>query len=352
MIIKTNKILITLLLLIGQTLSSQTGGENIFSFLNVASNAKQIALGGKTISLTNDVNQAVFNPATINNNLNNQLAVNYTSYLAGTHIGSVSFAHKINNHIGTLHSSINYFNYGTLIRADVEGNELGTFNASDIAVSLGYAYQIPNTYFRIGSNLKFIHSAIDNFSSTGLALDLGILYKNPLKPYTLALSVRNIGTQLSTYNGTEESLPFEVILGGDYQLEKVPLRWYFTMDNLQKWQVAVANPSNSTTDLEGNTTDENIGFVDNLFRHFVIGAELFPESVINLRVGYNFRRNKELRIQNTRSFGGLSFGFGLKMNRIKLNYALARYHSASNVSTFSLNIDLDRDFVSKKAKSY
>jgi hypothetical protein len=34
-------------------------------------------------------------------------------------------------------------------------------------------------------------------------------------------------------------------------------------------------------------------------------------------------------------------GFGIKMNRFKFNYAHSKFHSATNVNTFSLEIDLD-----------
>ena len=126
------------------------------------------------------------------------------------------------------------------------------------------------------------------------------------------------------------------------RLEYVPLKWYFTADNLQQWNLAVPNPSNQTTNLEGDTTDENISFLTNTFRHFVVGAELFPESAINLRLGYNFRRAAELKMQNVRTFGGISFGFGIKMKRFKFNYAFSKYHTATNASTFSMQIDFDR----------
>ena len=85
-----------------------------------------------------------------------------------------------------------------------------------------------------------------------------------------------------------------------------------------------------------------ISFLDNTLRHFLIGAEFFPESLINLRLGYNFRRAAELKLQNVRTFGGISFGFGIKMNRFKFNYAFSKFHSASNASTFSLEMDLNR----------
>ncbi|MDG1527973.1 MAG: type IX secretion system protein PorQ [Polaribacter sp.] len=330
------------MLLFPSLIYSQVGGESVYEFLNIPTSAKQAALGGKTITLVNDINQPLWNPAIINESLDNQLAVNYSSYLSGINIGSVAFAKNINRQFGMLHGSIKYINYGSFIEADESGNITGNFSASDIALSVGYAYNIPSSNIFVGTNVKLISSSISNYSSTGIAADFGILYHNIYKPYTITLVVRNIGTQISSFNDESEKLPLEIMLGGSYKLENVPIKWHLTIDNLQQWDVSISNPSNQTSDIEGNVTQENISFFNNALRHFVVGAELFPESAINLRLGYNFRKSQEYKLQNVRTFGGISFGFGLKMNNFKFNYAYSKVHTASNVSTFSLQINLDR----------
>ncbi len=334
--------ILIILLISFNLIYSQVGGESVFQFLNLPTSSRQIALGGEVLTLTDDVNQPLWNPAALNVNLDRQLAINYTNYLAGISLGSVSYAHILSRRFGTLYGNITYLNYGSLIEADELGNETGTFNASDVAFTLGYSYKFPRSDISIGINTKFINSSIGNFSSSGLATDIGISYYNPTKSYSFALVFRNIGTQVQTFNGTSEKLPFKVALGGSYKLEYVPLKWYVTIDNLQQWDLSVSNPSNQTSDLEGNVTEENISFLQNAFRHFVVGAELFPESIINLRAGFNFRRAAELKLQNTRTFSGISLGFGVKMNRLRFNYAFSRFHSADNTSTFSLLFDLDR----------
>jgi hypothetical protein len=322
--------------------SGQVGGEEIYQFLNLSTSARQISLGGEVLTLLDDVNQPMWNPSVINQDLDNKLSVNYTNYLTGINIGSMSFAKFISRRFGTIHGSIKYINYGSLIGADELGNETGNFNASDIAISIGYSINIPKTNFFIGSNIRLINSNISNFSSTGISTDLSILYNNPYKPYLITLVARNLGTQIKSYTGKKEVLPFKLALGGSYKLEHVPLKWYATIDNLQKWDISVSNPSDQTTGLDGSVTDKNIGFIENTMRHLVIGAELFPESALNVRVGYNFRRSAELKLQNVRTFSGFSFGFGIKMNKLKFNYAYSKFHSAANASTFSLLIDLDR----------
>ncbi|QMU64256.1 MAG: type IX secretion system protein PorQ [Flavobacteriaceae bacterium] len=320
---------------------TQVGGEQIYQFLNLSTSSKQVALGGEILTLIDDVNQPIWNPSVINAELDNQLAVNYTNYLAGINIGSASYAKVISRRFGTIYGNIQYLNYGTLIGADENGNETGTFNASDIALSAGYAFNLPWTNIYMGFNVKLISATISNFTSYGFATDLSILYNSPYKPFRVTLVLRNLGRQIKSFNGITERLPLKVAIGFDYQLEHVPLKWYVTIDNLQKWNISVPNPSEQTVDLEGNITNEGGSFIGNAIRHFIVGAELFPENAINLRVGYNFRRARELKLQNARSFSGISFGFGIRMNKLKFNYAFSKYHTASSTSTIGINIDLD-----------
>ncbi len=338
---KINPVII-LFLLYSLSNKAQIGGDRVYQFLNYSSSSRQVALGGEVLTLTEDINQPIWNPSVINAEMDNQLSVNYSSFLAGINIGSISYARQISRRFGTIHGSIQFLDYGTLIGADEQGNEIGNFNANDLAVSIGYAVNLPWTNLYFGSSIKLINSNISNYTSIGMAADFAILYNSPYKSYSFTVVVRNIGTQIKTYNGIDERLPFKVSLGASYKLDHVPLKWHFTLDNLQKWNVSFVNPSNQTIDLEGNITEAQNGFIVNTLRHFVIGAELFPENALNVRLGYNFRRAAELKLQNVRTFGGISIGFGIKMNKLKFNYAYSKFHSAANASTFGLQIDLDR----------
>ncbi len=323
-------------------LSAQVGGERVYSFLNIPTSAHQAALGGEALTIKDDVNQPLWNPATISRYMDNQMAMNYVNYLAGVNMGSLTFAHLINRRFGTLHGGIQYINYGEFIEADENGNELGDFSARDLAVSVGYAYNIPWSDFYVGGNFKILGSKIENYTSQGLAADFGVYYYSDERPYSFTGVIRNMGYQISPYENTREDLPLEIAVGASYQLYDVPLKWHLTINNLQQWNVAVANPSNSETDLEGNTTEEDINFFTNAIRHVVIGGEFFPEKGFNIRFGYNFRRAAELSLIETRTFAGITLGFGLIMGRFKLDYAFTKYHPVDNTSTFTLHIDLNR----------
>jgi len=335
------KKIILLIFLISLNSFSQVGGESIYNFLNLTGSARQAALGGKTLTLLDDVNQPLWNPSIVSNRLDNKLSINYLNYLADVNLTSATFAHMINRNFGTVHTGISYLNYGKFIGADENGVETGSFKAYDLSISLGYSYNIFKTDFFVGVNVKLINSVIDNYSSLGIGADLALLYYNEYEPYAFTIVVRNVGYQITVFDETREELPLQIDLGVLYKLENVPINWHFTLDNLQQWDISESNPSNSVTDIDGNVTNEHISFLDNAIRHLSIGAEIFPEGAFNLRLGYNFRRAKELQLIDKRTFSGFTAGFGLKMNKLKFNYAFSKYHPASNASTFSLQINLN-----------
>ena len=305
------------------------------------SSPRQAALGGKIITNVDyDVTQGLYNPATINLEMDNQLALNYANYLGDISYGTAAYAYTIDRRVQTFHAGITYVNYGSFDGYDENGNSTGTFTGNETALSFGYAFQIGFSDFYAGANIKLISSKLEQYSSLGGALDFGLIYINEYLEFNASLAIRNLGTQFTTYAGLNEPLPFEIDLGFSQKLKNVPIRWHLTFENLQQWPIAAANPARVTTDLSGNQTQEEIGFLSQLIRHTLVGAELFPDRGFNIRLGYSFRRAEELRILEQRNFSGLSFGIGIKFNKLRFSYTHARYSSASNTSFLGVQISL------------
>ncbi|WP_299114123.1 type IX secretion system protein PorQ [uncultured Winogradskyella sp.] len=322
---------------------AQLGGESTYQFLNLVSSPRQAALGGKIITnFDKDVTEALYNPASINSDMHNQAALNFSSYLGGITYGTAAYAYTWDRRVQTFHFGVTYINYGQFDGYDLNGVSTGSFSGNEVALSFGYNYNIPFTDFYVGANAKVITSQLEQYNSIGGALDLGVMYINEDLDFHAALTVRNFGTQFKTYAGLNERLPFEVNFGMSQTLEYIPLRWHLTMENLQEWPIGVSNPARATTDLSGNLTEEKVGFLNNALRHLILGAELWPDKGFNIRLGYNFRRAEELRIVDQRNFSGLSFGLGLKINKMKFSYTHARYTGSANTSFFGLQIDLNR----------
>ncbi|WP_445957159.1 type IX secretion system protein PorQ [Yeosuana sp.] len=320
---------------------AQLGGESTYQFLNLVSSPRQAALGGKVLTNVDyDVTQGLYNPATINPDMDNQLALNYTNYLGGISYGTVAYAYTVDRRTQTFHAGITYINYGSFEGYDENGNQTGSFTGNESALSMGYALRIGYSDFYFGTNVKLITSKLEQYNSFGVATDLGLLYINEALDFQAAIAIRNLGTQITTYAGLKESLPFEVDFGMSQTLENVPIRWHVTLENLQQWPIAVSNPARVTSDLSGNQTQEKIGFLGKAIRHTILGAELFPEGGFNIRLGYNFRRAEELRIVDQRNFSGLSAGFSMKIKKLRFSYTHAKYTSAANSNFFGLQLNL------------
>lgn len=319
---------------------SQIGGRYTYEFLNLVTAPRQAALGGKVITIYDeDVNQAHFNPAAINAEMHNRLALNYGTYFNEVTHGTASYAYTYDRHLQTFQAGVNYVNYGNFEGFDENGQPTAAFTGSEIALSFGYAYNIPYTNIHVGASAKLISSNLEIYNSFGGALDIGALFIDEKNDVNWALAIRNIGTQFSTYNGVNEKLPLEIIAGVSQELENVPIRWHLTLENLQQWNVAFSNPERAESTFDGESTPEKVSFVNNALRHVIMGVELFPKRAFNLRLGYNFRRAEELRIEEKRNFSGISLGFGLKLNKLKFNYSYSRYTLAGNTSLFGLIIN-------------
>lgn len=331
--------LICVVLLVNTFCYGQLGGRDTYQFLNLMSSPRQAALGGKIITnFDGDPDAALYNPAAINPKMDNQLSVNYANYLADVNYGTASYAYLWDRHVQVFHASVTYINYGAFEGRDEQGNSTSSFSGGEAALSLGYAYNIPWTKIYVGGHFKLINSRLDQYNSFGIAADLGVLYNYEKLDLTAALVIRNLGTQITYFDSLRENLPLEINAGISQLVPHVPIRWHVTLENLQLWNIAFENDARAITDLEGNTTPEDLNFIDNIFRHAIVGVELFPEAGFNIRLGYNFRRSAELRIAELRTFSGLSAGFGLKINNWRFNYAYARYNAVGATSMFGLQI--------------
>ncbi|MEZ4857768.1 MAG: type IX secretion system protein PorQ [Flavobacteriaceae bacterium] len=320
---------------------AQVGGRATYQFLNLGISPRQVALGGKVVTNYDyDPTQGMYNPASINPEMDNQLSLNFNNYLGDVSYGTASYAYLWDRRTQVLHTGVTYINYGKFDGYDEQGNPTDSFGGGEVALSFGHARNIAFTNFHIGGNVKFISSKLEQYSSLGVAIDVAVMYVYEDWDLHITAVARNLGTQIEPYENTIEKLPFEVVLGISQTLQNIPIRWHFTLENMQTWNIAFANPNRDEIDLEGNTTSEKITFIDNAFRHMIVGIELFPESGFNLRLGYNLRRAEELRIIEQRSFAGLSAGFSIKLNKLRLSYAYSKYNSAAATSFFGLNINL------------
>ncbi|MGZ5263984.1 MAG: type IX secretion system protein PorQ [Kaistella sp.] len=304
-------------------------GTNVYPFLNLPVSARQAALGGDAISIRDyDVSFAGVNPALMNLEQDEMIALNYASHLSDSKYGTISYVRDLEEgHFIGLNAR--YMDYGKMPRTDESAVIDGEFGAMDASIGLGYAYQFDENWTVAGST-NFVTSRIDNYTSMAVVGNAGVTYHNRQSNETLALVFRNFGYQFKTFNGLRENVAFRVDLGYTKILDEFPVALTITAHDLQKINISQ----------DYNNNGQEISWSRKIADHFSFGAELFPQQAFNIRFGYNVKRGNELAVLDQRSFTGLSAGFGIKISSFRFDYAHVRYHNSSNVNLLGITLDL------------
>lgn len=336
------KKLFVTLLLIGYPLGllfSQVGGDGTYRFLDLTNSAKVAALGGTQIAFTdNDLELTFYNPSLLSDSMRNQLSINYASYIAGIGVGYATFAPNFRGR-NSFAAGIHYVNYGSFDGATENGQRTGNFGAAEYAINLFYARTI-TSHLRAGINVKPIFSSLESYHSFGIAADLGITWVAKDERSVIALVIKNLGSQITTYykNGDQENLPWDLQLGFSKRLAHAPLRFFATANHLNTWNLSYLNRQND----EPSTDEQPGNFTSLLMRHFIFGAEILPEQHMTLRFGYNYQRQKELSVADHAGLVGFSAGVGVRLAMFSLNYGIASFHTASTAHYFSLSSNISQ----------
>ena len=331
-------------LFISISVKAQIGGTHTYDFLNLINSARVASLGGDVIAIDdNDINLTYHNPALLTPEMNHDLVLNYVNYFTDVNYGYAAYATKIKNY-GIFSGGIEYINYGKFIAADEKGIVTGEFKAAEYAINLIYSRAIDST-FRLGINVKPVISTLEKYTSLGLVADFGVTYNKPGSLFTVALVVKNLGSQLKTYTGNRESMPFNIQVGFSQKLKHAPLLFTVTFDHLEKWDLSYEKPEEDneldplyTEEYEDTGLDK---FAGQFMRHVIIGLEFNPIENFYVRAGYNYRRRQEMIIESKTSTVGFSWGFGVKISKFHLSYGRATYHLAGASDHFSISTNLD-----------
>ena len=317
---------------------AQTGGDNVYEFLNLTHSGLIASLGGTNVALnTDNLNLAYHNPGLLNKGMEKSMALNYVNYFAGINYGLAMYSRSYPG-IGNFAAGITYLNYGSFIEADPSGTITGSFSASEYALSLIYSRAI-DSLFTIGVNFKPVLSHLEKYTSFGFAMDLGAGYHNRSGLFSAGLVIKNLGLELTTYAGEKrQKLPFEIQAGVSQKLAHAPFRFSLTLRHLEKYDLTYQyNDTTSTNDYLQSSE-----FLENIMRHVLLGVEIIPHKNFYLSAGYNYQRRKELKIDTKASTVGFSWGFGVNISWMSIEFGRATYHLAGSSNHFSLIIRPDK----------
>ncbi len=282
------------------------------------------------------------NPSTISKEMDKSIGLNVVDFYSDIAYGHVSFA-KSYDRIGNFALTLQYVNYGSFDYADYAGIQQGEFSASEMALVLGWGRQL-TPRISIGANAKFIYSSLDTYKSYGLAIDLASTYYNKESKFTAAIVIKNIGSQLKAYRtGNSEPLPFEIQAGLSKKLEHIPFLFSLAFTHLEKWDLSYENPLHVQEVIGEETSQTNSNsFGKKMFSHVILGGELSITENFVLRIGYNYRRRQEMKVEAKASTVGFSWGFGFKISKFQFNFSRSTYHLIGSPNYISITTNLDK----------
>ncbi len=322
-----------LFFVIAASATAQTGGDNIYEFLNLTSPASVASLGGSNVSLnSSDLNLAWYNPALLDKEMDRHLALSYVNYFAGINYGLALYSFSTEKK-GNFAGGISYLNYGSFTEADPSGVITGSFGASEYAFPFIWSLPVDSS-FTIGASVKPVISFLESYSSIGFASDIGASWHSSNRLTSAGLTLRNMGLQLTSYAGEEKQrLPFEIMAGVTHKLAHAPLRFSLTLRHLEKFDLT--HNYNDTTAVDGSALLSS-GFFENIMRHVIAGAELIPHKNFWFSAGYNYQRRRELQVDSRVAAVGFSWGFGINTSIMSIQFGRASYHLAGASNHFSV----------------
>lgn len=324
---------------------AQIGGNSTFKFLNLPNSPRVAALGGNFVAIAdNDLAVGLNNPSMISSEMHNGISLNFVDYYSDINYGFASYSRTFEK-AGSFAATLQYVDYGKFIYTDETGvldDNPGEFTGNELAFVLGWGRRL-DSLFSIGANLKAISSNLETYNSFGMAVDVAGSY-HAQSGFTASLIARNIGRQLTTYTpGNTEPLPFEIQFGLSKKLKHLPFRYSVLFTNLQKWDLTYDDPAENTIDPftgEENTKSKGGEFADKAMRHVVIGGEFVPTRNFSFRLGYNYQRRQEMKVESKSGTVGFSWGFGFRVSKFNFSYARSAYHLSGSPNMLSIAFNL------------
>ncbi len=309
---------------------AQTGDE-VFSFLRYPNSARANALGGNTVALVErDPSLAFHNPGLLGPEMDGMVNLNYMNYVSDVNFGSALFT-KAAGERGAWAIGASYINYGSFQEALPSGQVVGTFSANDVGIHALYGYDLTDRW-RGGLTLKFLYSGFADFSSLALCADAGLTYYKAESGFSAGIVFKNIGAQLKPYEDNRQPLPWDIQLGLTKKMAHAPIRFSLTAMHLNQWEFDYTDK----LDTEGDGDN----FFQTLTKHLVFGVDFIPSENFWVGVGFNPKRNMDMKLQSGNTLAGFSGGAGVKIRMFDVGVSVARYHPSAMSLMVSISATL------------
>lgn len=281
----------------------------------------------RSAALSNAVNASgpdglFLNPAFLDEDGHDQMSLGYLNHLDDIWLGFASYVREAPKIGGTMGVAIRHLGYGEFDRTDFDGNVLGTFGASETALTIAYSRPVAERLL-VGGAVHTAFVGVADYSAAALAVDVGASYELSSDGRTIvSAALRNVGLTASSLGADPAVVPTDLRVTVSHRLQNVPLRLTLTGYDLTRFE------------------GENGSALNEIARHLAFSGEFLFGTAFAVRAGYDYRLGEELSTGERLDLAGVGMGFGLNLRRFGFDYSYNAWSSFGGLHHVTLRTRL------------
>jgi hypothetical protein len=310
-----------------------------FKFLNIPSSSRHNYLGKAAIvTFDPDIDIALANPALIQYHTRNKIMASSALYFTSLY-GNLAYSGNNSKFDIPFVAGVNFISYGQQIQTDVQGNQIGKFNPTELSL-YGAASKTYENY-TFGLNVKFAYGDYYVAKIAGVSADMSMLYRDVYRDIYVSFMLKNVGYKFIGEKTRTASMPFDMQLGFSKKLKHFPLRFSIVAQDLYLWNSTNSDVDYGVWPLNKYYSRSEMGFLGNLMSHFIFGGEINFGTVFKVGASYDVKKSIEGRFEQFRGLNGLALGFGVYTRKYNFGYSYSRITPISVNHQFTLTANLN-----------
>ena len=297
-----------------------------YGYLALPASARGLALGGTSISVVEpDLSLAEQNPALLCQQMEGQMVLAYTNYMAGIQMGYAAYAEHFHEK-GTWSAAMRYVDYGHFDGYDLQGFSTGSFSVKDFCLEGALGYPLTE-HWNIGAQAKLLYTSYEGYNAFAMGVDVGLNYYDEVTGRSFSATLTNLGGQFkSLYEERKEKLPAQLNLGWSQELEHLPLCLSITAYHLLDWDQDY---------LDGKGQKHSYSNAEQVLNHLIVGLEWTASQYFWFATSYNYRHQRQFGGQGG-FLRGVGLGAGVNYRGCRFQTAYASTNRADGTLTFQL----------------
>jgi outer membrane protein OmpA-like peptidoglycan-associated protein len=276
-------------------------GTTVFPLLKIGPGPRAAAMGEGFIGLSDDATACYWNPAGLAQLEKFETFLSHQEWFYGFRDEYISFGLPVGKGglgLGAAYSRVDGVEHWT-----VNNNPGDTFATQAGFIALSYGHEITN-FFLLGATVKGLYDDLKVQKGTGLCADLGFIFKLGDR-FNIGLAGQNLGLGVQ-YGDETQPLPMQLKIGSCIKPNHFNIVSDFTLP------------------------------IDNI-PYGSIGIEWNIKNVFAFRAGY---RSGPQDLFSLGWQNGMSFGCGIFLGKVAVDYAFVPYGSLGNTHRISLRMSI------------